>query len=1144
MALVSDENEIFLNKSFKLSYKFDKTDEVFVSKSAFNGNFRNILFPNLNSELIDYQVFFNLVKPKIHKILYEELARLKSIKTNFFLRGIYTNALDYNADLGFKTQNYIFTESTDFDEYFESSMKKLIFEQDVAASTSSGFSLKRIISIELRTNKHSLLKMKCSVVLPKFIANKKAVISPKNKHDNMCFLYCILAKYNAPTNKSAICPRNIKLYKKLYKWNQVNFPTSLLDVKHWEKINNHVSVNIFSYDSSNNFYAIKLCESEKTEHFNLLIVNDSINYHFCLITDLSRLFSRKISNSQIKVLFCLKCMLHFYNPKHLMIHKKFCEINRYTSIRLPPKNTYVEFKNKQSFYPCDFVAVSDIECLCVEISGAPPSNSTSYTHFESHHQPYAFGFMIHSQFTSEQVGFKLGYSSAFCETGVLQKYFALLDEVTKNMEIFYDRVFPMDDNARSREMFKKATHCAICSSLFSKLNPKYRHHNHNIERDNITLILCNTCNLALHSPRLLTIYYINGRNYDFIFLISELAKYGVENVDVIPDSMEKFTSIMFKMNSINIRFADLLRYIPLSLRALNNVLPKDKFIYTKQYFPHDTSLFTRKSVLFYDWLNSYEKLSAKALPERNLCSSKLTGELPTIEDYDYAQKLWKKMNCQTVFDYCDIYLKIDVLTSIDNVLYFRELILSSFKLDMCYYFSLAGVGWDSFLLNCDVKLENISEPSHYDWCQRSRRGGIVTVVKKVSFASNTRNIKYWDSNSLYGGVMQLSAFPVGDYEFINPLNFDLINTPHDGEFGFFVEIDVIFPRECQDYLNDLPPLPERKKSKSGVSKLILDFCKKEYYICFLANAQLAVKLGAKVTCLHRVFKYRQARYIQKFGDKCLYLRKNSTDEASSMLFKLFYNSVFGKFSERPESRINVKIITNEKAMINSVRQPRFQDRILVHENLAVTKFHKASVLINRLPLVGCQILEISKIIFYSFFYFVLKTHFHDRVKLILSDTDSHIVQIDSINIVEELKQISHHFDFSNLDKNDPLYSDVNKKVACIFKSEVGSRKINAICAARPKLYSLLLEDNSVFNRAKGVNKAARDKIKFQTYLDCVLNNTIHRTQYRQLISKSFNMYTAKISKIAINPTCDKRHFLDPYNSLSYGHYLLQVDFPK
>ena len=51
------------------------------------------------------------------------------------------------------------------------------------------------------------------------------------------------------------------------------------------------------------------------------------------------------------------------------------------------------------------------------------------------------------------------------------------------------------------------------------------------------------------------------------------------------------------------------------------------------------------------------------------------------------------------------------------------------------------------------------------------------------------------------------------------------------------------------------------------------------------------------------------------------------------------------------------------------------------------------------------------------------------------DTESFILSVNTNNIIRDLKNLEDIFDFSNLDKNNELFSNENKKVIGKFKIE-------------------------------------------------------------------------------------------------------------
>ena len=90
-------------------------------------------------------------------------------------------------------------------------------------------------------------------------------------------------------------------------------------------------------------------------------------------------------------------------------------------------------------------------------------------------------------------------------------------------------------------------------------------------------------------------------------------------------------------------------------------------------------------------MDSLERFSEAKLPA---FYSKLNGKGITEEDYQYAQKLWGAFACETLGNYHDLYVKIDVLLLLGVFENFRNMCLDKYGLYPAHYYSslsLAGM---------------------------------------------------------------------------------------------------------------------------------------------------------------------------------------------------------------------------------------------------------------------------------------------------------------------------------------------------------------------------------------------------------------------------------------------------------------------
>ena len=87
-------------------------------------------------------------------------------------------------------------------------------------------------------------------------------------------------------------------------------------------------------------------------------------------------------------------------------------------------------------------------------------------------------------------------------------------------------------------------------------------------------------------------------------------------------------------------------------------------------------------------------------------------------------------------DYCNHYLKKDVLLSADIFENFIATCLRFYGLDPCHYFSSPGLSQDALLKMTGVKLEKISDIDKYLFIEKALRGRISYIAKRYAKANN------------------------------------------------------------------------------------------------------------------------------------------------------------------------------------------------------------------------------------------------------------------------------------------------------------------------------------------------------------------------------------------------------------------------
>ena len=199
---------------------------------------------------------------------------------------------------------------------------------------------------------------------------------------------------------------------------------------------------------------------------------------------------------------------------------------------------------------------------------------------------------------------------------------------------------------------------------------------------------------------------------------------------------------------------------------------------------------------------------------------------------------------------------------------------------------------------------------------------------------------------------------------------------------------------------------------------------------------------------------------------------------------------------------------------------------------------KTKLKINKPIYLGMSILDINNILMYQFWYDYIKPKYQEKAKLCYMDTDSIFIHIKTEDFSEDIaNDVEKWFDTSNYDKNDkrPLQIGKNKKVIALFKDELGGRIMIEFVGLRAKTIAYLMDDDTKHKKVKGTKKCIiRRELMFKNYKDCLFNNKIILKSQQRFKSDYHNVYTEKITNIALSSNDDKR--LQPFDKTTTYPY--------
>ena len=102
-------------------------------------------------------------------------------------------------------------------------------------------------------------------------------------------------------------------------------------------------------------------------------------------------------------------------------------------------------------------------------------------------------------------------------------------------------------------------------------------------------------------------------------------------------------------------------------------------------------LVRRKGVYPYDFMDSIERLYEGDLPTQTDFYNKLNGTSCSDAEYAHAVIVWRAFGCETIVDYHDVYLQLDVLLLADFFEKFRRTCLVNYKLNPLHYYTTPGL---------------------------------------------------------------------------------------------------------------------------------------------------------------------------------------------------------------------------------------------------------------------------------------------------------------------------------------------------------------------------------------------------------------------------------------------------------------------
>ena len=503
-------------------------------------------------------------------------------------------------------------------------------------------------------------------------------------------------------------------------------------------------------------------------------------------------------------------------------------------------------------------------------------------------------------------------------------------------------------------------------------------------------------------------------------------------------------------------------------------------------------------------------------------------------------------------DYHNLYNETDVLLLADVFENFRDICIKNYKLDPAHYYTAPGLAWDAALKITEVELKLLSDIDMLLMVEEGTRGGVSMTSNRYGKSNNkymgdkfnpsepSKYITYLDGNNLYGWAMS-KPLPTHGFKWMK------VNELKTWEkHPCILEVDLEYPKSLHDLHSDYPLAPERIEVNK-VDKLIPNLRNKKKYVVHYENLKQYLSLGLKLTNIYRGIRFEESQWLEKYITLNTNLRMEAKNEFEKDFFKLMNNSMFGETMENIRKRVNIKLVNDKKQAEKLSAKPNFNHCNIFSEDLVAIHMKKTKLYFNKPVYLEMCILDSSKTLMYEFHYNYIKKKYGDKAKLLFTDTDSLMYEIQTEDFYKDISaDVKHRFDTSDYPPNHPsgIPSGFNKKVLGMFKDEVKGKVIDEFVGLRAKLYSYKMfvneEESEKCRKCKGIKKVVvKNSITHADYETCLFTGKKQLRKMNIIRSHKHDVYKEEINKVALSSNDDKRYILgDGVHTLALGHYRL------
>ena len=152
---------------------------------------------------------------------------------------------------------------------------------------------------------------------------------------------------------------------------------------------------------------------------------------------------------------------------------------------------------------------------------------------------------------------------------------------------------------------------------------------------------------------------------------------------------------------------------------------------------------------------------------------------------------------------------------------------------------------------------------------------------------------------------------------------------------------------------------------------------------------------------------------------------------------------------------------------------------------------------------------------YKLHYDYIKNKYDNNSRPLFTDTNSLRYEIKTEDIYDDFSSDTEIFDFSNYSTKSKYYDGWNKLVIGKMKDGIAALVVKEFVGFMPKMYLILVNDNSEHKKVRGVNRNVVEKLTHNEYKDACLNKKYIRHSMNRIQNKDLRIRTYEINKILL-----------------------------